>query len=421
MDNFSGFERKLANLLSRFPHLKLKVKKLYQRIVYFSSGRNTEVSCVYKYRILESVKESFFGYYDKSPVNTHNQYALFHRSSHYTSRYPEPEFPVDIVVYNLKNDKELFHLHSRAYNWQQGSRLHWLDEDRFIFNDFESGEFIARIGSVKSREVISVIDFPVYDTFGGMAISLNYERLDKLRPDYGYRNKRAVREIDLTELDNDGVFRIDLENNLHELIIPLRELANYKLDVPGNTLHKVNHLMFSPEGDKFIFLHRYFIGERKFDRLILANLEGKILNILADDQMISHYCWADNDVVIAYMRQFGSGDNFFKIDTNTLTTKILNKDLLEAFGDGHPTVNLNQMLFDTYPNKARMKELFIYDMTDGQLQKVGEFFESFKYYGETRCDLHPRWSQDGRYIFFDSVHTGERRLYMIDLKNNSNK
>lgn len=122
MDNFSGFERKLANLLSRFPRFKLKVKKLYQRVVYFSSGRNKKASCVYKHKILESEKESFFGYYDKTPINTHNQYVLFHRSSHYTFMYPEPEFPVDIVVYDFLNDKEIFSLAEQGLQLAAGCK-----------------------------------------------------------------------------------------------------------------------------------------------------------------------------------------------------------------------------------------------------------------------------------------------------------
>jgi Tol biopolymer transport system component len=32
-----------------------------------------------------------------------------------------------------------------------------------------------------------------------------------------------------------------------------------------------------------------------------------------------------------------------------------------------------------------------------------------------RCDLHPRWSPDGRWLSVDSAHTGVRRSYLVDV------
>ena len=33
------------------------------------------------------------------------------------------------------------------------------------------------------------------------------------------------------------------------------------------------------------------------------------------------------------------------------------------------------------------------------------------------CDLHPRWSRDGRQVVFDSIHEGTRQIYMVDVRN----
>ena len=109
------------------------------------------------------------------------------------------------------------------------------------------------------------------------------------------------------------------------------------------------------------------------------------------------------------------GDNFYKIDI-TSNTKVLLSEKLKDFGDGHPSFHKNKMLFDSYPDRSRMQHLYIYDMDNDSVEEIGEFYGSLKYYGETRCDLHPRWSEDGKNIFLDSVHEGKRYLYTLDYK-----
>jgi len=62
-----------------------------------------------------------------------------------------------------------------------------------------------------------------------------------------------------------------------------------------------------------------------------------------------------------------------------------------------------------------MKSLYVLKLDEVMPERLGSFFESFKYSGPNRCDLHPRWGHDGRIVYFDSVHEGVRRLYALHL------
>tara|TARA_B100001123_G_C14883851_1_gene857041 strand:- start:184 stop:552 length:369 start_codon:yes stop_codon:yes gene_type:complete len=109
------------------------------------------------------------------------------------------------------------------------------------------------------------------------------------------------------------------------------------------------------------------------------------------------------------------GLNYFHLNVSTKEKKVFHEQLLSKFGDGHPSFNSGLMIFDTYPNKSRMKELVLFDSNNNKMEIIGEFFEDFRYYKQTRCDLHPRWSFDSKNIFIDSVHEGKRYLYRIDM------
>ena len=73
------------------------------------------------------------------------------------------------------------------------------------------------------------------------------------------------------------------------------------------------------------------------------------------------------------------------------------------------------MVFDSYPDKARMKKLYCYNSDDDEVILLGEFFEPFEFYNESRCDLHPRFNKNKSSIYIDSVHTGKRKLYKLSL------
>jgi Tol biopolymer transport system component len=174
--------------------------------------------------------------------------------------------------------------------------------------------------------------------------------------------------------------------------------------------------MISPNGHTFIFLHRYFVGKRKFDRLFLAWSNKKQLTILSNHQMISHCFWIDDNTLISYMRGPSGKDGYYIIRTDSGEISSYSNGTLDSMGDGHPHAHGNWFITDTYPDKSRMQHLMRASLIDGQVEELGQFFQDLKFGGETRCDLHPRVSPDGTKVFFDSVFNGKRKLCMLDLR-----
>ena len=51
----------------------------------------------------------------------------------------------------------------------------------------------------------------------------------------------------------------------------------------------------------------------------------------------------------------------------------------------------------------------------GERHDLGSFYASPDLSKENRCDLHPRWSRDGRQVCIDSVHEHQRQMYVLDV------
>ncbi|NOR44513.1 MAG: hypothetical protein GQ534_02920, partial [Candidatus Delongbacteria bacterium] len=353
----------------------------------------------------------------KSPINNDNTYIIFQETSDLPSyKFPDSKKPVSIMLKHSESGKFNKIDSSSAYNWQQGTKLQWLTNDKFIYNAFENNKYISKIYDT-GNNTFQIIDSPIYDCYkDGYAVSLNFERLNVLTPDYGYRNHKTV--IDFSDNTNDGIFFINLKTNEIRLLISIQDIIDlHKQNSMQNAKHMFNHIMISPDGNNFIFIHRWFTknGER-FDSLVSSDITGTNIKVLADNKIVSHCCWYDNSTVIGYLNNKSYGHTYYKIDIYSNKTTLLSQELLK-YGDGHPSFYKNKMLFDSYPDRSRMRHLYVYDIGNNQIEKIGEFFEPLKYdneavyNNETRCDLHPKWSCDGQKIFFDSVHSCRRSLY----------
>ena len=185
------------------------------------------------------------------------------------------------------------------------------------------------------------------------------------------------------------------------------------------SVHKVNHLMLSPNGKRFMVLYRWFVGQRKYTRLITCNVDGTEMYVLSDDDMVSHCYWKNDEEIIAFERKKEYGPGFYLMKDKTQEWTHIWPQLSN---DGHPSycpTDNNLVVFDTYPSRSRIQEVKLgrdNDIEGSSVKTIAKVFSPFKYDNDTRCDLHPRWSRDGKKVCFDSVFEGHRGLYVVNVK-----
>lgn len=418
MSTFNPLERAIARTLNRFPFIKGVAKASYARLMFVKNKKNYQSQSIAKpLSFADANGSSFFGYYDKSPMN-HLGFTLVCLTQADTAQEPSIKQEVDLAVFD-NGGNLLFKLPVNAFNWQQGCRAHWLDDEFFIFNDFDktSKTYISRVYSVSQQLEVKTFSYPVQDSFNkDYFISLNYRRLQALRPDYGYGNLPALTNEQLADNCNDGLWKVDYETGAALLII---SISNVCAQAPKpefeQAVHKLNHVMISPDGQRFIFMHRYFVSGQRFDRLFLSDASGQHLKLLSDYGMVSHCFWVNEHTIFGYLRGPGQVDGYWLLNTEDGSFTPFTSDNLKKFGDGHPHVHGDWFITDSYPDKARMQHLLLGNFKTGNITQVGEFFHGFEFDGQSRCDLHPRFSVDGKYVFFDSVFSGKRQFYKMDI------
>lgn len=408
-------ENKINRLISNLPIVKKIFKRAYQLMNYIISDRKKVEGDIL---MLSPEKkdgfEYFFGYYDKTPWDIHDQYVLCLRVKSTTKELDSNE-TAEIVLIDTKNKNNMTVINkSNAWNVQQGCMLQWYGpefKDEILFNDYRNDSLVTIIYNIVTKEE-KIFNLPSYSvsTSGDFGITLDFERLHAFRPGYGYKTNNSNDFLNTQSC----IWKIDYKKNKVLNLLDFETLINFKFKPSmKNATHKVNHIMLSPNNDKFMFLHRWIINGKKFTRLLTFDLITNKIKIINDDDMISHCCWKDNDTIMGYMNKKGLGEGYYLINENNLECR---KVIDEITVDGHPSyspVN-DQFITDTYPNRERKSSLYLVSGNE-EINLLAKVYAPFKYDNEFRCDLHPRWNRYGNKVAFDSTHSGKRGLYYINL------
>ena len=244
-----------------------------------------------------------------------------------------------------------------------------------------------------------------------LLFTINYQELDELNKDYGYNLKQNG--VKYNHLD--GILGYNYIEKKKRFNLRKSSIHALSQKIISEEECELNHLQISPDNKSILFIYRNK-KPSSYSELFMYNYKEDRLECLFSGKIVSHYNWIDSNRIIIFFAKKISTQGYYIFNIYTKEIMALDKKINHN-GDGHPSISPNKewIVYDSYPDKKRVSYLKLYNLKNNEIIKIGEFFSPMKFYGYYRCDLHPRWSPDGKFISIDSTHEGTRRTYMIDV------
>jgi hypothetical protein len=210
--------------------------------------------------------------------------------------------------------------------------------------------------------------------------------------------------------EDDGLFVFDLETGEKRLLISLADLARDSGD--QDSQHYVNHTTFSPDGKRLVFFHLWAHegAQSRGLRVCEVDVVSAKWREIESDRIVSHYCWRDAHTFLATTREKTGKWHYALYDLVTNERNDLN---LPFDSDGHPMfhpLDKNIIVTDSYPDRRRDQHLFVVHLKTRESSEIATLYSPFKYRGQVRCDLHPRWDRKGQFLVVDSSNCNSRTL-----------
>lgn len=367
----------------------------------------------------EQDQEIFCGYYDISPFAPGGNHL-------FALRVPLGADPMledaEVGLFDLDQEAPQFRplTTTKLWCWQQGARLRWLADKQgnLLFNDMADGAYGARVVDISTGKTTAEHKAPLYDFSpdGATGLSLNFSRLQRLRPGYGYA-RRPDNTANAPAPEDDGFNIIDLKKGDVIFTYSLAEAATFAPQASmAASEHYFNHLQWSPDGTRFLAFHLWQNqAGRRFIRLLIFNSAGELVFHIPEQDHVSHYCWLDASRLLVFARLPGDATHGYRlVDIDAGSWLSVADNVLIV--DGHPGYRPGSktlILSDTYPDRWSYRHLYTYDTGRDRKCTLARFYSPLGLAGERRCDLHPRWSPDGHRVAVDTAHLGRRSIALL--------
>lgn len=390
------------------------------------------ISNIYHWkRITPDDGHYFFGYYDRNPWNADQSLHLMLRINQ-CERLPLPGEPAEIGV--VTPDGEWSKLtETRAWCHQQGCMelFHPHKPDCILYNDYDAGthRLEARIFQMGKGE-IGRYHRAIYALApnGQFAVSLDIGRIP--RRGYSYADTPVGETLYPPDPAHDGLFLIDLKTGKEQLIASytaMLEQHPYRFSAENRYIW-LNHAIVNRDSSRILWLFRQTADQHDVRDwqtfMYTCGLDGKDITCVLPEvywkSAISHQIWGRTiHEILVDANWDGTGHHAVVFNENEHPFHAVK--LAESHGIMSHMVfspDGTKLLADSYPDGKGIQTLALIDIQTGKTEIIGRFNHRPEKpnIGETRCDLHPRWSPDGRRITVDSIHDGRfRGCYLLEI------
>jgi len=370
--------------------------------------------------ITKGPRHHFFGYYGIPPWNK-SQKLIVCLESEFQDHLPDSNESAQVVLIEPATRKLTRIASTRAWNLQQGAMLHWnplSPENEILFNDQLDGNLVTVVLNVQNGKR-RTLPMPLagVSNNGRHALCLNYARLARLRPVVGIRGiKDTSSPVDHPE--DDGAFLMDFETGKTKKVLSVAETYRRLKDRYPELNDKpmfFNHTVFSKDDKRFFVLSRCFKNNRLESAMFSANLDGSdIREAVPYGRGISHFDWKNGREIIATFRDDQSKMRHYLFEDGKQNFQVLGADFFGVDGHCSYSPDTEWIVSDANHAEDQTKELLLFHPASNRgyslgRQKVGSYLS-----GDTRCDLHPRFSRDGKQICFDSISAdGTRQQHFL--------
>lgn len=360
----------------------------------------------------------FHGFCHLQPWDAVQKRFLCHRLP-FADRLPGPADFCQLGFIDLK--KGCFHAFAQttAWNFQLGSMLQWLDQDRVIYNTAADGKLLARVHDLRRQ---TEIDLPT--TFfevspgGDEAAGFDMGRGEAVNPGYSYTGS-AYPLFDRPAPVDEGLMIMDPSTGRGRMVISYAELAT-RFFAPQWRHEPIllGRILYSPGGRRLAFSARYWETGTRRRRTVLFILDRKtdiVREIIPADWNPQHFAWRDDQSLLAWSQPPESPPGFYLVQAlENIPPKPVARDILTC--DGHVGwFNRGKSLItDTFRRPDGYQHLYRFDIGVDSARHLGKF-PAEKRPMDLRCDLHPCLSPDEKWLAVDSFHEEFRGIYLRPL------